>query len=540
MRGKKILSLVAAAALTLSAILPAQAATYDSLAADTNGIVTTYETVTISDIPEDAASLEFDTYQVLYATYDEESNSFAYHLTGWAATALSSYSEADAITAIAALTTDGTSTTEQTDIVNTLGAYIAANSPEEWDVTWAYDPGDTSATADLPVGAYVVIPNSTNMAFLNMLVSVDAVAAGSNNQWETSANGAKLKGNLVSVTKVVKETAIADEVADESTDVQIGENVSYTITADVPRFANNASDIKFQIVDKPSNVEIDMDTLKVYGVNGTTEDLLVATTNYTAAYEDGVLTISFSEKYLSTFWNGSTYPYASVKITYDAELLSTAAVNAENENEVTLTYGDANNTENSATDTADVYTYKVVLTKEDTDEEPLSDAVFELTDADGTVIYFVQDGSTYRVADFDDATKTSELTTGTDGMLTIIGLDADKEYTLEETKAPSGYSINSHVLVFTIEAPATLDSKVADVDTTEYTDNTKDDPATEESWAAEVETDGTQINLSLTDTEIPELPATGSTGIVIFTVIGVVIMIAAVFFMNSSKSKKNA
>ncbi len=542
---KKAAALLMTMAMALAMILPAQAATMDTLAVDGDGIVTTAETVTISKIPATAEDLDFDTYQVLYATYDATKNAFEYHLTPWALDALVTTggyyaSEPLAIAAITAITTDGTTATEQTDIVNILAAYIATHTgTDKWTTTlWSYTPGEDTASSSLPVGAYLVIPNAENMAFLNMLVSVDAVAADSDNKWETSAHGAVLKGNEIGIAKVVKETAITDEVADESTDVQIGGTVTYTVTADVPCFANNATDIKFQIVDVPSNVKIDMDTLNVVGVNGTTETPLYTTTNYTATYISGVLTISFSDQYLSTFWDGSTYPYTSVKITYDAELLSTAAVNSENENKVTLTYGDANHTDNSANATADVYTYKAVLTKKDTDGDILSNAVFQLTDANNNVIEFVKNGTTYRVADSDDVDKTSELTTGADGTLTIIGLDADKEYTLEETKAPSGYSLNSDVLVFKIVAPTTLDGTIAGVDSKEYTDNNKGTKATNTSWTADATSDTTKLQLSLTDTEIPALPATGSIGIIVFTIAGVAIMILALVLINSGKSKQ--
>ncbi|MCD7736428.1 MAG: isopeptide-forming domain-containing fimbrial protein [Lachnospiraceae bacterium] len=571
MKRKKILSLAAAAALMLSAILPAQAATSSTLAANGSQIVTTSETVTISQIPDDAAGLSFDTYQVLYANYDETSNALTYHLTDWATAALnvggtgSAYaSESAAIKAIAALTgtsgtgitgqSGGNTATEQNDIVNALAAYIAQNgsvaavTSSKWSTNWLYSSGNTEATLDLPVGAYLVIPNASNMAFLNMLVSVDAVASGSNNKWETSAHGAVLKGNKIDLTKVVEEKG-ANETADGSTDVRIGGTVTYTVTADVPRFASNADNIKFEIVDVPTNVKIDTTTLQVYGVNASGNTQLDESTNYTFSYNytstENKLTIDFSSQYGASFrnleTNGTyTYPYTSVKITYDAELLSTAAINSANTNTVTLTYGH-DGTSNTAAKTANVYTYKVKVTKKGEGTANLSGASFEIS-LGGTPITFVAvsgSNGTYRVADSDDTGASETVTTGSEGTLTLLGLDSGKTYMMKETVAPSGYSINTNVVYFTLTAPSTLSGTVADVTSKEYTDSSKTEEVTaNKSWSVSLASDSTGAELSLTDTKIPALPATGSVGIIVFTVVGVAIMILALVLIHSGKSRE--
>ncbi|MCD7841335.1 MAG: isopeptide-forming domain-containing fimbrial protein, partial [Lachnospiraceae bacterium] len=529
-------------AMVLAMALPTQAAT--TLATGTGDVVTTSETVTISDIPTEAKSLGFDTYQVLYATYTSGTNELEYHLTDWALAALvtsGKYTSEDlAIEAIVALGSSmtGNDTTEQNDIVNALAAYVAANSVEKYTAkSWSYSTN--AATADLPVGSYLVIPHAENMAFLNMLVSVSATR-GTNNEWNVAASGAVLKGNKVGVTKVVEEKD-AGETADGSTDVQIGGTVSYTVTADVPCFASNATGITFKIEDVPENVKIDTDTLKVYGVNGTTNTKLAETTNYTMSYDSGTLTIDFSDQYLTTFWDsvGKTYPYTSVKITYDAELLSSAVVNDENTNTVTLTYKDANHTVNTANDTSDVYTYKAVLTKKDASvsSKTLADAIFKVTDQYDKEISFVASGSTYRVADSDDTDTVTKLTTGSDGTLTIIGLDSSKTYTVEEITAPTGYSVNSNVIEFTITASSSLDGTISGYTSTEYTNSKKETEATSKTWSISSSSDATQLELSLTDTELSTLPATGSVGIIVFTIAGVAIMILALVLINSGKSK---
>ena len=141
-----------------------------TLAADTTSkIVTSTANVTINSVPE-GKSITWATYQVLYANYDAGSNALEYHLTDWAKDVLvgtgttgTGTTEEAAIKEITGLTKTGTGATEQSDLVNRLAAatkipYTAAS----WSVT------GTTAKADLPVGAYLVIPSCEGMTFLNM------------------------------------------------------------------------------------------------------------------------------------------------------------------------------------------------------------------------------------------------------------------------------------------------------------------------------------------------------------------------------------
>lgn len=485
-------------AMVLAMVLPVQATTGVTLSVNNpiDMVVTTSEMVTIRDIPDDADTITYKTYQVLYATYDSGTGELEYHLKDWAKAALvDAYfaNETAAIEAITGLTTDGSSATEQADIVNILAAYIVDHSnTDEWTSTFSA-ASTTTATANLAVGSYLVVPSCSNMAFLNMLVSVSATA-DDNNTWEIAAQGAVLKGNTVSLTKDVKETD-STEVADGSTDAQIGEKVTYTITVDVPRFASDIanSDIMFKIVDVPQNVTIATKSVVVYGVNNSGSYPLDSITDYDVTWDtiNEQLIIDLSINYQDVFNNNGTYPYTTVKVTYDAEVTSDALINSANENTATLYYGhditresDANSDEGQA----QVYTYKLKITKVDTKQNTLSGASFEIS-LDGKAISFVavdgQEG-TYCVADSEDLAGTSAtttVTTASNGTITLLGLDSDKEYMAKETSAPAGYSINTNVIYFTLNAPDTLNGTISTVSSNEYTASDKETAVTtDKSW----------------------------------------------------------
>lgn len=106
----------------VTADVSAQTLTADA----TSKIVTSTAEVTISNIP-DGKSIDWATYQVLYAIYDAESNALEYHLTQWANDILvgsnpgQAATEEAAIKEITGLTKTGTGATEQSDLVNRAG-----------------------------------------------------------------------------------------------------------------------------------------------------------------------------------------------------------------------------------------------------------------------------------------------------------------------------------------------------------------------------------------------------------------------------------
>lgn len=155
-------------------------------------------------------------------------------------------------------------------------------------------------------------------------------------------------------------------------------------------------------------------------------------------------------------------------------------------------------------ETPNVYTYQFIVVKQDGDNKDtkLSGAEFKLySDQSATkeVAVSLAKGA-YTV----NPNGTAVLTTGTDGKITVNGLDSGTYY-LKETKAPSGYKLDDTVQKVTV----TPDSAVANAKNgAAITYKVNDDP-----------------NHTMTiDNYKGSLPSTGGMGIVLMVVAGVLLI----------------
>lgn len=539
---KKVMTIILALVMTLGLGTSVQAAALSS------GENTNSTNVTITGLPADK-TVTFATYQVIKTKFDTAANELTYQLTDWAKAVLATggKTEDDVIAEISKLNTDGTSATEQHDIVNQLAA---ASKKTAYSATWTVSGG--TATANLPIGSYLVMASCTDMTFLNMLVSVNAKANTTDpNGWTLEGKGAVLKGNSLSVDKKITGKKGTAQAPINETTAAIGDTLSYTVTADVPHYPENATHITFKVKDTPTNLEIKQNTVKVYGVkaDGTETDL---TGQFTPALDNkGVLTVDMSEKYLTLFCANGTYPYATVKITYDAVLMESASIATGNTNKPALIYGTDPYTDSDASDKEipgdgkqKVYTYGLNLTKKNSDNNVLSNAVFSVKLGD-TKLKFIEDATvkgTYTLAkDQSAAGATDQLTTNDKGIFNIKGLDANVEYVIEETKAPSGYFRNHGSVAFTItpekNAEGKLTGAIKSVAAKDEKGTALDNAG---AWTCGIDqTNTAYVAVTLKDTKIPFLPATGGMGTVIFTIVGDALMILAiVLFIRSRKGRK--
>ena len=538
---KKVMTIILALVMTLGLGTSVQAAALNS------GENTNSTNVTITGLPADK-TVTFATYQVIKTNFNAAANELTYQLTDWAKAVLATGGKTEdaVIEDISKLNTTGTSATEQDNIVNQL----AAASKTAYSALWTVSSDKTTATANLPIGSYLVMASCTDMTFLNMLVSVNAKADSTDpNGWILEGEGAVLKGNPLSVDKKItgkKGTALQTPI-DETT-AAIGDTLSYTVTADVPPYPANATHTTFKVKDTPTNLEIKQNTVKVYGVkaDGTETDL---TGQLTPTLDgNGVLTVDMSEKYLTLFCANGTYPYATIKITYDAVLMESASIATGNTNKPALIYGTDPYTDSDEEIPGDgkqkVYTYGLNLTKKNSDNNVLSNAVFSVKLGD-TKLKFIKDATvkgTYTLAkDQSAARATDQLTTNDQGTFNIKGLDANVEYVIEETKAPSGYFRNHGSVAFTITPEADTEGKLTGAIKSV---TAKDEKGTAldnaGAWTCGIDqTKTAYVTVTLKDTKIPFLPATGGMGTVIFTIVGDALMILAiVLFIRSRKGRK--
>lgn len=541
---KKVMTIILALVMTLGLGTSVQAATLQ------NGENTNSTNVTITGLPA-GKDVKFTTYQVIKTKFDTAANELTYQLIDWAKDVLVTGGKTkDAVIEdISKLTTTGTSTTEQDNIVNQLAA---ATSKTEYSATWTVSSDKTTVTANLPIGSYLVVASCTDMTFLNMLVSVNAKADTTDpNGWTLEGKGAVLKGNQLSVDKKITGKKGTAQAPINETTAAIGDTLSYTVTADVPHYPANATHTTFKVKDTPTNLEIKQNTVKVYGVkaDGTETEL---TRNFSPELDgNGVLTVDMSERYPALFCASGAYPYATVKITYDAVLMESASIVTGNTNKPALIYGTDPYTESDASDeeipgggTPKVYTYGLNLTKKNSDNDVLSNAVFSVK-LGATKLKFIEDATkngTYTLAkDQGAAGATDQLTTNDQGTFNIKGLDANVEYVIEETKAPSGYFRNHGSVAFTITPETNADGKltgaIKSVAAKDEKGATLDNAG---AWTCGIDqTNTAYVAVTLKDTKIPFLPATGGMGTVIFTIVGDALMILAiVLFIRSRKGRK--
>lgn len=535
-----------------------------SLTADTDKIVTSRANVTINSVPE-GKSITWATYQVLYAIYDADSNALEYHLTDWAKNVLvgtgttgTGTTEEAAIKEITGLTKTGTGAKEQSDLVNRLAAatkipYTAAS----WSVT------GTDAVAALPVGAYLVIPSCEEMTFLNMLVSVDTSGTTdtADNGWVLTAKGAVLKGKTLSIDKKITgkngSTPVAISAGKTTETAQIGDKIHYTIVAQVPHYPDNSAVKTFKVVDTPTNLSILTDSISVAGVDADDGETPIAAASYDVSKDsaNGPVTIDFSSIYNGTFYNATakSWPYVSVKITYTAVVTEDAKMGAEgNPNTAKLIYRIDTEEKELPSPKTTVFTYglNVVKLEAGTEGKKLTNAVFQISrDGTTTPLYFKdnEDGS-YTLAQDQTAAAsatgyTKDLKTqGTDGSFWLKGLDAGVDYSLKEVKAPSGYSVNTDTLTIRLTAKTNPD------DPTCYTGILRDVTGTEKdkngqaitgagSWTYGLSTEAAKAAVSLTDTKLFELPATGGKGTDGFARNGILLLTAAALVYGISRRK---
>lgn len=215
-----------------------------------------------------------------------------------------------------------------------------------------------------------------------------------------------------------------------------------------------------------------------------------------------------------------TYDGKQVVLTYTATV-NEDAFSTDATGTVTNTVTDTNDSEGVTTTD---YSTSIQMEKTDEDGNALTGAIFALKNEDGAYATLVSEGNgVYHISGW-DADKTSVTEDDTNYIMdmssvssvTVKGVD-DGTYTFVEIKAPAGYSIN----------------KTGGTATVTFTDSNANGIVDS---ASELVVTNATGDKAVKDTKISELPSTGGTGTILFTLAGCAVMIffAASYF----KSKK--
>lgn len=330
-------------------------------------------------------------------------------------------------------------------------------------------------------------------------------------------------------------------------DYSVGDKVPYRITVSVP--ANIAKLKKFALTDTPTNLKDDVTSVKVTDKTGKTTIPATAT----ATADGNGFIIDFAPADLTT------YAGQNIIVTYNAELLSTAVTTtAGNPNTATLEYSnkilpdtdDGYNlnkpgtpTTDKITDTAVVYTFQIQIEKkaEKADGTSLADVEFDL--------YKAVDAGTAGVATADEVKKAgldsskawkkineTSLKTNTEGKVSQSGLK-NGEYYLVETKTNAEYNLLKAPVKVTLNIAYTTTTKAEyNIDETGKTTLVKHEVEKTEFKNAGVASDGIQIQTVINKKGFT-LPLTGGMGTVLFSVIGLALVLAGVVVITASRKK---
>lgn len=436
-------------------------------------------------------------YKVIDITYNATSNQLSY---AWN-TNFANYFAGKTVEDFAALNED-----DLKNLLAGLPAYIATNSISPVD-TQTVAAGGTATFANLAMGEYFIRPSSTTSIYQLMLQKVEPTVV--DGEYKIDNVEFTAKKAEVSITKTADKTSVTK-----------GEKVAYTVTVDIPTYADNTTDKTFSVSDLlPDGLTIDTASINVI-----IDDAAVDSTAYTldtTATADYTFKLSVDSTQYTNNW--AVKAGKKLVITYTATLKddNTTAVNAKETNKATFDYSYypyVTDSHKQITKTVDITTFAIKIDKYDNADEStkLSGAKFDLyrTLAAGeeapegkTLVNIPQTNPAVQGILLEEG-----LTTNANGEAKFEKYEANGtkyDYYLVETRAPSGYNILTNAVKVNF-----TDENVANT--------------------AGVYTVKVPNSSGIT------LPITGGEGIVFFSVIGIVFMGGAVFLFIMTRKKAKA
>ena len=351
----------------------------------------------------------------------------------------------------------------------------------------------TTWTANVEAGLYAAFATNTSdkdepvVTYTNpMILSVQYDKAAENGEGYDYNVAATQDKNAV----VAKFTRIPVEKTGQDADgddvVEIGQKATYTIKTFMPSEVES-----FKLKDALTGATYDKETVKV-----TIGRKPVELADGMVTFDDKKNTMTID---LTSKLEGNEGK--AVVVTYDVTITGTEVNN-------TVEYGDGKHEANS---NVTFYTGSIKLTKyADNKKTPMAGAEFVVfkNTKEGVRYAVVVNGNIQSwTAVKKDATR---LTTNADGVIQVNGLNLGT-YSFEEVEAPDGFTINT-------------DKPAVEVKRENTTAEAEFKPASTEMY----------------DTNIIGLPSTGGIGTTLFTIGGIVIMVAAaaLYFANRKKTEK--
>lgn len=386
-------------------------------------------------------------------------------------------------------------------------------------------------------------------------------AAKNQGDYEVAGNTVSVYNYVPDVNKQVKK----DDTWQKAADFNVGDKIDYKIEVTIPE---NIVRLKtFTVTDTPKNLTDDVSSVKVKDGNSEIDNTTNNVYTINKSGTDG-FTVNFVPSVMAAY-KGKT-----LTITYTAVLNKTAVSTTDgNSNTVKLDYsnnvkkdGDTTpDTTKTVQDEAVVYTFKISINKiaDDEDKTPLGNVEFDLykqvekdatgaiTDADAKALGLDTAVGWVRVNNDEDTSgKHVALKTDTNGKLEVNGLE-NGIYKLVETKTHDGYNLLKEPVDVTLSIAYKTTWKKTDTYNngvwvkSDVTQKNETFDANHIVELGEAMNDGTQSGVGntgmITKTIINRkgfnLPVTGGFGTLLFSGIGVLLVLAGVSVLFSLKKK---
>lgn len=354
--------------------------------------------------------------------------------------------------------------------------WAAAANVKASDFTWTAGSAPTGTTlvseqttanggnatwANLPVGVYLLVETQTPQGYSGSANSIVHVPMTANNAGDNQGVAWQFD-----IHAYPKNEPLTVEKAVVDADKNNGDEVTYTITSDVPRLlSQSGQDVKLSkyIVEDDLQENIISTTADKVSVEGFTKG-----TDYNVTVDEATqkVTVTFTADGLTKLTaNKKATPAYQVKTTITAAVKATDDANKgilKNDAKVIANNGGGAGDIEVDSNEVDTYFFNLVVNKHGEEEtNKLQGAEFQLfksVDDDKCTSADIVDGNRLEVGNAD------LWTTDVNGAITISGLHVNdysnateglanptKAYCLVETKAPKGYELNPapHEVVFT-------------------------------------------------------------------------------------------
>lgn len=544
---KKCLTLLLALAMLLAMAVPAAAATpYD-------------KTITFTGV---AKGDTVKAYQLM--KYDANYNEYIFH-EGFKAFAANFYdSKKQSLEEHLAEST-------KEHLTALMINYAIMTDSAHGGVSFPQNPVEAIADANnevkmtLEPGYYLLLVSTTeqnNRTYMPVTVFVQV----KNGNVKVYAAGSELAGDLTAVFKHEDGPAVNVRVSDDSRATtqwketaggRVGETMDFYMEVSIPAYESEHVAISSLIAKcQLAGLSYVADSMKATTLPNADSDAVEGAIKGTTVGADGNLTVELDySKIRSATGRGLIYLHFQATVAPDAVAESKASATAKLEYVFSM---EADKTKTTADSTAAVYNYDFTLFKKSNElnnpsdagsgHQPLAGAGFILyaDEAMNTPVSMVKVDATtttdayYRpaLAGEEGAVAQMDANMGNDNnTLSIRGLDVGSYY-VKETKTPSGYYAPKGI--FKLELTAERDSSESLVKTLSKGSVFG---ALKEADRALVQRDEVNQTLNrfeadLLNSSTPVLPTTGGVGTVMFTVIGLLCMGAALWFFLFARRRR--